>query len=142
MHEMVTDHTDEKRIRRNWAKAVAAGDIVGRIFYAKLFEIAPESRAMFPAIIDDQAGKLQMTLNWIVDHLDDTDQLVPAAQGLAIRHVGYGVMPAHYPAVGHALIATLRQGLGTEFSPEDEAAWARTYEKLSSLMISAAYPDG
>lgn len=130
---------DSARIRRTWAKAAAAGDLVGQIFYAKLFDIAPASRAMFPDAMDDQARKLLQTLNWIIDHLDDADALVPAAQNLAVRHVKFGVTAEHYPAVGEALIATLRQGLSAEFDEEDEAAWLRTYAQLSGVMISAAY---
>lgn len=140
MSETLDDTPDEVRMRRSWAKAAAAGDLVGQIFYSKLFEIAPESRAMFPDAIDDQARKLLQTLNWIVDHLDDAETLVPATEDLAIRHVRYGVTAEHYPAVGEALIATLRQGLGPEFSSEDEAAWLRVYAQLSGIMTSAAYP--
>ena len=140
MEETLGETPDEVRIRRSWAKAAAAGDLVGQIFYAKLFEIAPESRGMFPDVIDDQARKLLQTLNWIVDHLDDAETLLPAAQSLAIRHVRYGVTAEQYPAVGLALIATLRQGLGADFSNEDEAAWLRVYTQLSDIMTAAAYP--
>ena len=137
---MSLDETpDNVRIRRTWAKAAAAGDLVGQIFYAKLFEIAPTTRAMFPDVMDDQARKLLQTLNWIIDHLDNADALVPAAQNLAVRHVRFGVTAEHYPAVGEALLATLRQGLGTEFDEEDEAAWMRIYAQLSGVMISSAY---
>jgi len=34
----------------------------------------------------------------------------------------------------------LRQGLGPDFSDEDEAAWLRVYTQLSGIMTSAAYP--
>ena len=95
---------------------------------------------MFAEDIDDQARKLLQTLNWIIDHLDDPDTLVPAAENLAVRHVKYGVKAEHYPAVGEALIATLRQGLGSDFSARDEAAWLRTYTQLSGIMTTAAYP--
>jgi len=140
MAEISEEATDNVRIRRSWAKVVAAGDLVGRIFYSNLFEIAPESRAMFPEVIDDQAEKLLQTLNWIIDHLDDAETLIPAAESLAVRHVRYGVKSDHYPAVGKALIATLRQGLGTEFTPEDEAAWLGVYAQLTQIMTKAAYP--
>ena len=140
MSDTLDETPDEVRIRRSWAKAAAAGELVGQIFYVKLFEIAPESRAMFPDVIHDQARKLLQTLNWIVDHLDDPETLVPAAQSLAIRHVRYGVTAEQYAAVGEALIATLRQGLGPDFSEEDEAAWRRVYAQLSNIMTSAAYP--
>lgn len=142
MAEFSEEATDDVRIRRSWAKAVAAGDLVGRIFYSNLFEIAPESRAMFPEVIDDQAEKLLQTLNWIIDHLDDAESLIPAAESLAMRHVPYGVKADQYPAVGKALIATLRQGLGSEFTAEDEAAWLRVYAQLSSIMTKSAYPSG
>ena len=108
------DTSDHTRIRRNWAKAAAAGELVGQIFYANLFEMAPTSRAMFPDVIDDQARKLLQTLNWIIDHLEEPDSLVPAAEALAIRHVRYGVEARHYPLVGEALITTLKQGLGED----------------------------
>jgi drug/metabolite transporter (DMT)-like permease len=43
-------------------------------------------------------------LRTVVSLLDKLDVLVPAAQGLAVRHVGYGAQPAHYAVVGAALI--------------------------------------
>lgn len=133
--------TDIVRIRQNWAKAVAARDIVGQLFYQNLFEIAPETRPMFPESLDDQGRKLVQTLSWIVDHLDEADDLTAGAQALAVRHVGYGVTPDQYAAVGQSLIATLQAGLGDAFSKDDEAAWLRVYSGLTQLMIDAAYPD-
>ncbi len=140
MAETLEEPSDDVRIRRSWAKAVAAGDLVGRLFYSNLFEIAPATRPMFPEVIEDQAKKLLQTLNWIIDHLDDMETLVPAAESLAIRHIRYDVKAEHYPAVGEALIATLRQGLGPAFTSEDEAAWLRVYAQLSQVMTTAAYP--
>jgi|GEM_PF-4703634 hypothetical protein len=78
MAETLEEPSDDVRIRRSWAKAVAAGDLVGRLFYSNLFEIAPATRPMFPEVIEDQAKKLLQTLNWIIDHLDDMETLVPA----------------------------------------------------------------
>lgn len=131
--------TDIINIRRNWAHAIAAREIVGQVFYENLFRIAPDTRSLFPASLDDQGRKLVQTLSWIVDHLDRPDDLFTAADALAVRHVGYGVTKDQYAAVGEALIATLHAGLGDAFTDEDEAAWARVYGDLSSRMISAAY---
>ena len=140
MPNSINARSDHTLIRKNWAKATLAGELLGQLFYERLFELAPASRAMFAEDIDDQARKLLQTLNWIIDHLDDPETLVPAAESLATRHVNYGVKAEHYPAVGEALIATLRQGLGSGFSAQDEAAWLRIYDQLSSVMTSAAYP--
>ena len=44
-------------------------------------------------------------------------------QGLGRRHVGYGVTDAHYDTVGGALLWTLEQRLGPEFTPDVKAPW-------------------
>jgi hemoglobin-like flavoprotein len=132
---------DVSRIRKNWAVAIGARDIVGGLFYQNLFRIAPDTRSLFPDSLDEQGRKLVQTLSWILDHLEDPDQLLPAAQGLARRHVGYGVSADQYDAVGKALVATLSEALGDAFSDEDAAAWARIYGGLSKVMTDAAYPE-
>lgn len=132
---------DFTRIRKNWADTASAHDIVGTIFYTHLFKIAPDTRPLFPESLDAQGRKLVQTLSWILDHLDEPDDLVPAAENLARRHVVYGVTADQYEAVGAALISTLHEGLGDKFSKEDEAAWTRVYAHLSGLMIGAAYPE-
>lgn len=131
--------TDIIRIRQNWAQAISAREIVGQVFYEFLFKTAPETRELFPESLDQQGRKLVQTLSWIVDHLEEADDLNAAADALALRHVGYGVTQDQYAAVGDALIATLKAGLGDAFSEEDEAAWVRVYGTLSSRMIATAY---
>lgn len=132
---------DIPRIRRTWAKAAAGGEVVGTIFYNRLFEIAPDVRPLFGDDLGEQAKKLMQTLNWIIDHVDAPGTLQPRAEALALRHVHYGVTPDQYPAVGQALIDTLSRGLGSDFSDEDAAAWGRVYGTLSGMMIAAAYPE-
>lgn len=128
-------------IRKTWAQVIGAPEIVGRLFYSRLFAIAPEARGMFPADMRGQEKKLVDTLDFIVDHLDAFEDLLPVARDLAIRHVAYGTLPDHYPAVGSALVETLEQALGDGFTAEDRAAWIEAYTVLSDEMISAAYPD-
>jgi hemoglobin-like flavoprotein len=66
--------------------------------------------------------------------------VLPAAKALAIRHVDYGVRPGHYAPVGAALLWTLEQGLGADFTPEIAEAWRAAYGVLSTEMIQTAYP--
>jgi hemoglobin-like flavoprotein len=48
------------------------------------------------------------------------------------------VRDEHYATVGAALIETLEQGLGAEFTHEARAAWIETYELISETMQRAA----
>ena len=128
------------RIRVTWAKAAALSDEFARAFYANLFRADASTKPLFVGDLELQGRKLMQTLGFIVDHLDDTDALLPAARDLAIRHVSYGVTADQHQSVGSAMIITMKQLLGSEFSPEDADAWAEVYGGLSQAMIDSAYP--
>lgn len=74
----------------------------------------------------------------VVNGLDKLDVILPAVQQLARRHNNYGVVDAHYEAVGDTLLWTLRHGLGSDFTADVEAAWTEAYGALSDVMIAAA----
>jgi len=80
------------------------------LFYAKLFDIAPQVKPMFKGDMVEQGRKLMAMLNTVVNGLNNLDAIVPAAQNLARGHVGYGVQSAHYAYVGSALLYALEQG--------------------------------
>lgn len=126
-------------IRASWAKAAQAAPMAARLFYGRLFRIAPETRALFAADMRAQGAKLIATLGFVVDHLDRPDVLTPAARELALRHVGYNVTADHYAPVGEALIWSLTELLGPAFGEAEKAAWLAAYGGLSGLMIEEAY---
>jgi nitric oxide dioxygenase len=132
---------DVRVVRTSFAKVTPIAQVAATLFYERLFEIAPETRVLFKGDMEEQGRKLMMMLTMVVGSLDRLDELVPAAQGLARRHVRYGVQPAHYEPVGRALIDTLAQGLGDDFDVETRSAWSTAYATLSSVMIAAAYPE-
>ena len=130
-----------KMVQDSFAKVIPIKEQAAELFYGRLFETTPEVRPLFKGDMKEQGAKLMATLAVVVKGLNNIESLLPVAGDLAKRHVGYGVGPEHYPPVGAALIWTLGQGLGDEFTPEVEAAWAGAYGLLSGAMISAAYAD-
>jgi hemoglobin-like flavoprotein len=58
---------------------------------------------------------------------------------LGKRHVAYGVKPEDYDSVGAALLWTLEQGLGDDFTPDTKEAWATVYGLVATTMKDAAY---
>ncbi|MEO1749266.1 MAG: globin domain-containing protein [Pseudomonadota bacterium] len=136
---MSEQEQDYVRIRSTWAAAASDPSRLASLFYAHLFRIDETTRPLFVGDLVLQGRKLAQTLNFIVDNLHDQEILVPAAKDLAIRHLDYGVTAAQYGSVGSALIETLSQLLGSEFTEEDQHAWQNTYTKLASVMVEAAY---
>lgn len=126
-----------ERVQQSFAKVVPIADTAAALFYARLFELAPSVRPLFKGDMPEQGRKLMAMLATVVNGLTRLDTIVPAAQKLAVRHVGYGALPEHYPVVGTALIDTLAQGLGDEFTPETRQAWIDAYALLSGVMIEA-----
>ena len=54
---------------------------------------------------------------------------------LGERHKGYGVTAEQqYAPVGAALLWTLEQGLGPDFTPETKTAWTEAYTALAGVM--------
>ena len=126
-------------VQASFAKVAPIADQAAALFYGRLFEMAPETRALFSGDMDAQGQKLMAAIATVVNSLGEIDAVVPTVQELAKRHVAYGVRPEHYAVVGAALLWTLEMGLGDGFTPEVGAAWAAAYGALSEVMIAAAY---
>ena len=128
-----------KLVQDSFAKVAPISEQAAVLFYDRLFEVAPQVKAMFPDDMTEQRKKLMGMLAAVVSGLSNLETILPAASALAKRHVAYGAKAEHYPVVGAALLWTLEQGLGDGWTPELADAWATAYGTLSGYMISEAY---
>ena len=124
-------------VQQSFAQVAPIAPQAAEIFYARLFELAPQVRPLFTGDMAEQGRKLMAMLAMVVNGLTRLETIVPAAQKLGQRHVAYGAEPAHYPVVGQALLDTLERGLGPAFTPDVKAAWNEAYALLSGVMIEA-----
>jgi nitric oxide dioxygenase len=134
---MITTRQIE-RVQASFALVLPHTATVAADFYQRLFAIAPDTRSLFREDMADQGRKLFLTLAVIVDALHTLERVLPVAEALAVRHVGFGVREEHYASVGEALLAALAHALGPRFDRETEEGWATAYRLLSGCMISAA----
>lgn len=138
------DQDQKQLIRQTFAQVEPIAHVAAALFYGRLFEIAPATRELFrddpwtPGMVR-QGTMLMQTLRVAVAHLDTLEAVLPSIRELARRHVGYGVQPTHYDAVGAALLWALEQGLGDAFTPAVREAWAALYTTLATAMQQAAY---
>ena len=127
-------------VRSTWEMVVTIQDDAARLFYARLFEIDPSTRALFAsADMAEQREKFMKTITTMVAGLEYPEILRPGIEALGRRHVGYGAKEEHYQSVGAALLWTLGRVLGEEeFTHETREAWAETYGMIASMMKDAA----
>ena len=107
-------------------------------FYGRFFELAPDSRRLFPRDMESQKLKLMNTIAAIVGSLDKRDMFQSIISHTGRQHANFGVQPSHFVAFGDALIWGLQQQFGSAFTPEMKQAWIALYDAVQSEMIRAA----
>jgi hemoglobin-like flavoprotein len=117
------------RVRERLAPASA-------VFYDKLFAIAPELRGLFRGDMDTQGMRFMSTLATIADMLEDPEALGSELDDLATAHARVGVRPEYFAPMGEALIATLGETLGPDFTAGERAAWRAAYDHFAAEMIA------
>jgi hemoglobin-like flavoprotein len=125
-------------VQESFKKVVPIASQAADLFYDRLFTIAPEVRPLFPTDLSEQKKKLMQVLATAVTNLHQVEKVLPAVEELGRKHVAYGVTEEHYRPVGAALLWTLEQGLGPDFTPPVKAAWTETYTTLAGVMTKAA----
>ena len=132
-------HPDQiQRVRQSFALVLPIAPTAAALFYDNLFLAQPQLRALFKGDMQDQGTKLMQMIGAAVGLLDRPQLLLPVLRQLGARHGGYGVQPAHYDAVGAALLKTLEQGLGAAFDAPTREAWTVMYGLVARTMIAAA----
>mmetsp|Transcript_32874 Transcript_32874/g.49604 ORF Transcript_32874/g.49604 Transcript_32874/m.49604 type:complete len:328 (-) Transcript_32874:31-1014(-) len=135
----------------SWAKVQAIEnhkEVAGELLFRRIFEIAPEAAGLFKfgEITEEtyQSKKFLAHARGVIGMVDaaidllkenDMTKLTSVLKGLGERHTKYGVVKAHYPVVGQALIDTLRKALGEDgFTNEVRKAWEGLYGIISETM--------
>jgi len=126
-------------IKESWAKVVPIREKAAKMFYDRLFEVAPSVKPLFSETNMKKQGLMLMDmLGKAVDSVDDLSAVVGPLQDLAVRHLEYGTTAEHYPVVGACLLWTLEQGLGKAWNDEVKEAWTAVYGIVSKVMLEAA----
>ena len=129
-------------VQRTWEQISPNANEVAAMFYARLFELDPSLRSLFPADLQPQNRKLVNAFNMVVRNLRNLERLEPLLHELGRRHAGYGVEDRHYSTVGAALLDTLEAGLRDGFTAAVREAWTATYGIVAKAMKSGATHDG
>lgn len=125
-------------VQHSFQKIVPVADGVAQMFYARLFQLDPSLRILFRSDTKEQGRKLMDALRAVIANLRSLDRVIPGLEAMARRHANYGVRSEDYATVGHALLDTLRKGLGAAFTKEVGEAWLTAYSLLAETMIAAA----
>ncbi len=121
-------------IKSSFAKIYFTRDESAKIFYDRLFAVAPEVRPLFKTDMTSQGKKLMDTLGLAVTALGHPQSLLALVDDTAKRHIQYGVTAAHYEQVRAALLWMMERQLGNDFTPAVKDAWAELYDWIATTM--------
>jgi hemoglobin-like flavoprotein len=125
-------------VQTSFVELIPVSDQATSIFYHKLFELDPSTRLLFRDAGREQGVRLMGALSTIVRHLGNPGLILPTLEQLAVCHAAYGVAERHYDTIGRALLWTVEQAFGPDFTPPVREAWQTAYSDLASVMIRAA----
>lgn len=102
------------------------------LVYARLFAAYPELEALF---VRDKVGTvrgnmLQVTLECLLDFAGKRAYATYFVGSERVNHAGLGVPSEMFDRFYQTVIATLRDGLGAEWTDQTEAAWQRAAQGL------------
>jgi hemoglobin-like flavoprotein len=124
-------------VQASWKQVQPIAGQAAALFYSRLFTLEPSLKRLFKGDMQEQGRKLMQMISVAVNSLARLESIAPAVRALGRRHAGYGVEPRHYALVEAALIWTLEQGLGKDFSEQAEDAWRTAYHVLAATMQQA-----
>lgn len=125
-------------ISQSWSKvAWQSSDLVSR-FHINLFNVDYAAQSLFVSDNGNKVTGMMKLIDVAVGLLDQWELIVRALRELGQKHKAYGVLEPHYPSFGGALMLTLAEILGPEFTPDTRDAWAEFYELITRSMIEGS----
>jgi hemoglobin-like flavoprotein len=124
-------------IRASYESLLPVREAASTLFYQRLAH-DPRLNALFKREMNEQGHRLMAIMGTVVAHSHGLGRLVPALRDLGLRYDSYGVTDRDYDTVAAALVWTLEQELGADFTAETREAWTACYRILAHEMKAAA----
>lgn len=130
---------DVELLENSFAAVAPQGDELVETFYRNLFADFPGVKPLFgEADMGEQKKKLLAALKLTVANLRRPETLTSVLENLGSRHVDYGALEEHYPAVGQTLLKSLKEVAGDLWTDGLNDAWAEAYGEITKIMLAGA----
>jgi nitric oxide dioxygenase len=113
------------------------GTAITTAMYARLFQ-DDHIRALFNHANQGESGAqvhaLAAAILAYAQNIENLGALAPVVDRIAYKHVGYHILPEHYPYVANALLGAIREVLGEAATNEVLGAWREAYWFLADIL--------
>ena len=133
---MILTKTQIELIDYSWEVLSANPNLMMR-FYDHLFELAPEAIHFFPDDMAKQSEKLAYTIGFIVGNLDRLEEIKDAIEDVGRFHNKLQIDAYHYENLKKALLMTIEENMGEQYSINVGEAWETVIDFVSETMLNA-----
>ncbi len=125
------------RVKATVPALAAHGPAITQAMYVRLFQ-DDHITALFNHANQGEGGAQTKALAGAVlayaQNIDNLAVLAPAVERIAQKHVGYHILPEHYPFVATALLGAIKDVLGEAATDEILEAWGAAYWFLADVL--------
>jgi NAD(P)H-flavin reductase/hemoglobin-like flavoprotein len=134
------DDGDALKLLRAAITPLGQSDATISNFYTCWFAIDPSVRDMFPPGMTEQRAVFARALDWVLGEFiaQRADEPVAFLAQLGRDHRKYGVTPAHYESMAHAIYATLTSSLEHQWTAAVDEAARQAINLITGVMSGAA----
>jgi NAD(P)H-flavin reductase/hemoglobin-like flavoprotein len=130
--------TNWRLVKQSFAHATSDAVSAAEHFYARLFAVHPDTRALFPTSMAVQREKMFATLSRVIWSLDAEPECTALLRQIGREHRRYGVLDKHCEAFFAALRDTVEQRAESAWTAETSAAWQAAVSYCAATMREAA----
>ncbi len=109
-------------------------EVAGKV-YNRFFELAPDTRGLFPGDLEPLKIKLMDTITVIVGYLENPGMFESIINHSGRQHQRFGARSEHFASFRTALLEGLEQQFGTAFTPQLRDAWFVLYDRVQKEML-------
>lgn len=113
------------------------GALITQAMYGRLFKDA-HIRALFnhsnQGPNGEQVHALAAAVLGFAQNIENLDALAPVVERIAQKHIGYHILPEHYPYVARAILGALQDVLGEAATPDLLSAWGDAFWCLADIL--------
>jgi hemoglobin-like flavoprotein len=132
------NHEQIDHIRESFRTLAPRGPELFATFVQRLTAAAPALRAVFPAQPADHAQEFLAPCGMVIKNLHRLNAIEYLLLDIGAKNQRRGVLPQHYGVARDALLATLAEAHGDDWSDHLADDWSDAVNFITSLMIRGA----
>ncbi|NTH48931.1 NO-inducible flavohemoprotein [Agrobacterium rhizogenes] len=112
------------------------GAVITAAMYRRLFDDA-DIAALFNQSNQKSGTQIRALAAAILAYASNIESLAalePAVERIAQKHIGYAILPEHYPHVATALLGAIEEVLGGAATPDVLTVWDEAYSYLANIL--------